>query len=384
MKTALLASLLSLAATANAGPFKDQTIDDKIQIGYGLAIADVNGDKKPDVLLVDKAQVVWYENPSWEKHVIAEKLTAIDHVCIAAQDIDGDGKAEIAVGAGWNPGDTVNSGAVFYLVPPADRKQMWKQVELHHEPTVHRMWWVNDDSGKYSLVVAPLHGRGNKNGAGEGVRLLEYVVPSSPEGEWKTRLIDDSMHMTHNLDPVQWDKDKAREILYCGKEGVELLDRAGDRWQHKTLVSAEQQRGFGGAGEVRLGNLKTSRFIATIEPMHGTNVVLYTEGQTWKRHLLDSSLNDGHAVATGDLLHQGFDQIVVGWRGKNAEGKVGVKLFQARDSNGSEWTQTSIDDNTMACEDLKVADLNGDGWLDIIAAGRATKNVKIYWNPGKQ
>ena len=89
MKTAIFASLLGLAATASAGSFKEQTIDDKIQIGYGLAIADVNGDGKPDILLVDKAQVVWYESPTWEKHVIAEKLTAIDHVCIAAQDIDG-------------------------------------------------------------------------------------------------------------------------------------------------------------------------------------------------------------------------------------------------------------------------------------------------------
>ena len=34
----------------------------------------------------------------------------------------------------------------------------------------------------------------------------------------------------------------------------------------------------------------------------------------------------------------------------------------------------------MACEDLCLADLNADGNLDIIASGRATKNVKIYWN----
>ncbi|MFP6907280.1 MAG: VCBS repeat-containing protein, partial [Verrucomicrobiota bacterium] len=34
----------------------------------------------------------------------------------------------------------------------------------------------------------------------------------------------------------------------------------------------------------------------------------------------------------------------------------------------------------MACEDLKAADLNGDGKLDLIAAGRVTKNLKIYWN----
>jgi AcrR family transcriptional regulator len=31
-------------------------------------------------------------------------------------------------------------------------------------------------------------------------------------------------------------------------------------------------------------------------------------------------------------------------------------------------------------EDLQLADLDGDGKLDIIAAGRATKNVKVYFN----
>src|SRR5688572_26830250 len=187
-------------ASALSAQFKEQTLDDKIGIGYGLAIADLNGDKKKDVLLVDAGEVAWYENPTWQKHVIAGKLTERDHVCIAAEDINGDGKAEIAIGAQWNPGDTVNSGAVFYLAAPEDRTQKWKPIKLPHEPTVHRMWWVHDDAGQFSLVVSPLHGRGNKNGTGEGVKLLEYIVPANPEAEWKTRLIDDSMHMTHNLD----------------------------------------------------------------------------------------------------------------------------------------------------------------------------------------
>jgi hypothetical protein len=34
----------------------------------------------------------------------------------------------------------------------------------------------------------------------------------------------------------------------------------------------------------------------------------------------------------------------------------------------------------MATEDLQVMDMNGDGKPDIVAAGRATKNLKIYWN----
>ena len=40
----------------------------------------------------------------------------------------------------------------------------------------------------------------------------------------------------------------------------------------------------------------------------------------------------------------------------------------------------TIDDGGMACEDALAADLDGDGRMDIIAGGRATHNVKIYWN----
>ena len=39
--------------------------------------------------------------------------------------------------------------------------------------------------------------------------------------------------------------------------------------------------------------------------------------------------------------------------------------------------------NGMACEDLKVADLNGDGKKAIIAAGRSTHNLVVYWNQTK-
>src|ERR1041384_3291878 len=151
-----------LAAEPPEPKFRAVEIDNKIQIGYGLAVAYVDGDGKPDILLTDKKQFVWYKNPTWERFVLAENLTKEDNVCIAATDIDGDGKCEVAVGAGWNPGDTMNSGAVFYLVAPKDRTQKWEAITLHHEPTVHRMKWVKNAEGKFDLVVVPLHGRGNK------------------------------------------------------------------------------------------------------------------------------------------------------------------------------------------------------------------------------
>jgi len=387
----------SLAAADKTPAFRAQTIDDKIEIGYGLAIADVDGDGRPDILLADKRQFVWYRNPTWKKFVLAENLTEKDNVCIAARDIDGDGKCEVAVGAEWNPGDTVNSGAVFYLIPPADRTRKWEAVKLHAEPTTHRMKWVrrgNNEDGKprYDLVVVPLHGRGNKNGEGAGVKVLAYQMPKNPKDEWKTEVVCESMHMMHNLElfaPL-YTKFKGEAVFLGGKEGVTAaVPRADGQW---ALVGTVQHGSYSpplpGVGELRFSIRQLDRqFTATIEPMHGNSLVVYPandlNAKTPARTVLDTTLEDGHALACGDLLGLGRDQIVVGWRAmQNKLAKVGIKMF-VPDEKGEKWTQHLVDDNTMSCEDLVLADLNGDGKLDIAASGRRTKNVIIYWNETK-
>jgi len=374
--TCALAASTLFAAEPPLPKFRAVDVDTKVDIGYGIAIADVDGDKKPDILLADKNTIQWYQNPSWEKHIIAANLTEKDHVCIAAADIDGDGKAEVAVGAGWNPGDTLNSGAVFYLIPPKDRTQKWEPVALHHEPTVHRMHWAKNAAGKYELLVQPLHGRGNKGGEGDGVKLLAYTMPANPKDEWKTRVVSDDLHMSHNFHPVEWDKDAAQELILGGKEGVFLYDRKGEKWTQKQLTEHL-------TGEVRDGKLPGGkRFIAAIEPMHGTTLAAYMETieGLWARTQIDDTLKDGHAVAIGDVLGIGSDQVVVGWRGMNPKGVPGVRLFTPLDKEGKQWRMTPLSAEEVAVEDLKLADLNGDGKLDVILAGRQTKNVRVLFN----
>lgn len=379
-------SLLFLGVSFGAPPeavFKSQDIDTQIQIGYGIAIADVNGDRKPDIVLADQHTVQWYENPSWKKHVIAENLTTRDNVCVAAQDIDGDGKAEIAVGAQWNPGETMNleqSGAVFYLIPPADRTGRWEPVKLAHEPTVHRMHWVMAPSGKWELIVKPLHGRGNVNSAGEGSRVYAYSMPADPKAPWTTSLVSDFTHASHNFHPINWDNDPEHELLTAAKEGVFWLGRSSGSWKNRQISNSW-------AGEVRDGKLPSGRrFIATIEPMHGSNVAVYTnktneKGKAlWDKQTLDQSLKDGHAVVVQDFLGTGSDQIVVGWRAMNPKGSPGVRLFAPMDPEGKEWRATELSGDAVAIEDLKAADLDGDGKPDLVLAGRQTKNLQILWN----
>jgi hypothetical protein len=359
----------AFAADPPEPKFRHQTIDDKIQIGYGVAAADVDGDKKIDILLADKTQFVWYRNPTWEKFVIAENLTKRDNVCLAAQDLDGDGKCELAVGADWDPNDRENSGAVFYMVAPEDRTKKWEPVKLHAEPTVHRMRWMKLTQGGWGLVVAPLHGRGKDGAAGS--KILLYRKPDEPRGEWETELLYDSMHATHNFDITA----DAR-VWIAGAEGVSAISmgRNGKNYGATRSFACEPK----GAGEVRVGHIAGGEVIATVEPMHGTRLVAYVQRSgalTQDRHVLSESLVEGHALRLGDVLGTGADEMVVGWRG----GGGGVGVFTPLAATPS-WRETVVDDKGMACEDLCLADLDADGDLDIIASGRATKNVKIYWN----
>jgi hypothetical protein len=356
--------------------FQAETIDHQVEIGYGIAIGDVNGDQKPDILLADKKQFVWYRNPDWTRFVMVDSISERDNVCIAARDLDGDGKVEVAVGAQWNPGETTDSslsGSVHFLIPPKDPTDLWTTKQLYHEPTVHRMKWVLAASGDYYLTVLPLHGIGNQQGEGTPVNLITFKYPDQPEGVWDKQILSTGMHLTHNYD-VQPAED-GEYMIIGGKEGIRSVLFDGDSWalQQESLID-----GYG-YGEVRMGYLKNGYpFIAGVEPLHGNILSVFHAQAEETKEIITHNLNQGHALACADLLSRNEDQMIIGWRTPNTDQQMGIQLF-TREQYGK-WESHWIDKNEMACEDLKVADLNGDGHLDIIASGRSTHNLKIYWN----
>ena len=78
----------------------------------------------------------------------------------------------------------------------------------------------------------------------------------------------------------------------------------------------------------------------------------------------------------------GSDQVLAGWREKDKDGKVGIRAYIPLDPDGKKWEMRLLDDNTMACEDLVLADFDQDKRLDIVASGRDSHNLKVYFNQG--
>ncbi|MCC7154162.1 MAG: VCBS repeat-containing protein [Bryobacterales bacterium] len=348
-------------AVAAQGLFETQEIAKDLGVVYAVTTGDVNGDGKTDIIALSATQLLWFENPGWNRHVVIEKVTEKDNVCVAPYDVDGDGKLDFALGADWQPANTAGGGSLHWV------SFSGKAVNLATEPTLHRIRWGDVDGDRRpELVVVPLHGRGAKPpewGGTPGARILVFHLPKNPEaGAWPVEVADESLHIAHNFIIV------GREIWVASVEGVTALRRRGaGRWTKRTIAE-------GKPGEIKLGRTGGKRVLATIEPWHGNSIVLLEEAAPlWKRQSIEADLNQGHALGWGDFDGDGNDELAAGWRGK----PWGLALYKL--TGGGTWTKTPLDDG-VAVEDLAVADLNRDGKPEIVAGGRATQNLRIYWN----
>src|SRR4051812_13863699 len=166
--SAILAALLPAphSAAEKVQPafpaFEMKEIERGLGVGYAVLLVDVDGDGKRDIVVVDTNRVLWYANPTWKRRTITQGTTALDNVCIAGHDIDGDGKLDFALGAGWKPFDTKGGGTLQWLKQPANLDDPWKVYPIGDEPTLHRIRFADlDGSGKPALIAAPLMGRGS-------------------------------------------------------------------------------------------------------------------------------------------------------------------------------------------------------------------------------
>jgi len=383
--------------------FRMEEIEKGLKVGYAVTLVDVNGDGKQDIVVVDTNRIVWYENPTWKRRSIIEGQTKPDNVCISAADIDGDGQLDFAVGAEWKPFNTKSGGTLQWLKRGKTLDDPWTLYPIGEEPTVHRIRFADVlGEGKPQLMSVPLMGKDstkdNNWTDGQPLRVMAYRIPKDPtKDRWEEVVLDHSLHVAHNFWPIPGPSGKPLDVLCASYEGVSLLKHEGGKWVKHHIGEGNQAnlKSNRGASEIKQGKLKNGkRYIATIEPWHGNQVVVYTQPEDpskklWDRHVIDEQLRWGHGVWTADLDNNGDEELIIGIRDNpNAKDafkeKCGVRLYQATDGKGAKWERKIIEDGGVAVEDLAAADLNGDGKIDIVAVGRATGNARIYWNEGKK
>lgn len=359
-----------------AAHFAEHTIATGLKGGYQVVPVDVNHDGKVDLIALASGmtELVWYENPTWERHVIVSNIPHM--INLAAFDYDGDGIPEIVLAYEFANEAAKSIGIVSLLQHNGDPRQPWTAKEIDRLTTSHRLRWADIyGNGKKVLVNAPLTGADAKPPDYRDRVPLVFYQP----GEWKRKTISDANEgVQHGILITQWDRSGKDSILTASFSGIHLYQFGkGGTWQRTEIAKGSPDPWpKGGSSDIALGTLNQARFLAAIEPWHGSQVAVYQQrGNAWERSLIDDSLVDGHTIVVGDFDSNGRSEIVAGFRG----GSHSVYLYtSARD--GKSWNRSFLDNGGMAAAACAVADLNGDGRQDIACIGSATANLKWYEN----
>lgn len=360
--------------------FQAHTLATDLRGGYQVVVADLNRDGKPDLIALASGmkELVWFENPNWQRHVIINNASRM--INCAAYDTDGDGIPEIALAQEFANNPAQSIGIVSILRHKSDPSELWEATEIDRLSTSHRLRWADiEGTGKKVLVNAPL--------AGATVQPSEYrghmpLVVYRP-GLWKREVLTTALEgVLHGLNIVDIDRDGREDILTASFVGVDSFRFGKEgRWLRNKLVAGDPAPWpKGGASEIAVGMLGKERFLCTIEPWHGNQVAVYRFGKSdWERLVIDDTLIDGHTLLTADLNADGRDEIIAGYRGDGRS----VNIY-SYDPKGRKWTLQTLDKGGIAAASCAVADLNADGKIDVVCIGSATTNLKWYENLGTQ
>ena len=320
---------------------------------------------------------MWFENPTWERHVLASGLPhMINCVPVGA---DAEGIPEIVVASEFDNVAKRSIGLVSVLRHDGDPRRPWKATEIDRLSTSHRLRLADiDGSGKPVVINAALTGSEAEPPDFRDRTPLVFYRP----GVWKRESIQpENYGLVHGIFILDWDSDGRQDILTAGFEGIHLFrfGKSG-RWTRTEIANgATDPWPKSGSSDIAVGHLGKERFLAAIEPWHGNQVAIYRlHGSDWERQVIDTSLTDGHTIQTADFDGDGNDQVIAGYRG----GGHNLYLYRYA-TKGRTWWRQTLDAGGMGAAACTVADLNGDGRQDIACIGSATANLKWYENSGQ-
>lgn len=286
---------------------------------------DVNNDGWVDLVVVDfpGTPTWWFENPghssvnsteatAWKRHQITP---VTNNESPQFLDINGDGKRELLCGFGQK---------IMGFATPKDLPSAAWKINIVAGPDA-------PGTDRFSHGI----GAGDINGDGRNDILVTNGWWAAPEKEAADQ---------------PWDWHPASFGKACSQMYVYDFDGDGD---NDVLSASAHQYG-----------------------------IWWHENKgddQWKTHLIDESFSQTHAVVLAEINGDGLPDFVTGKRywahGGNDPGgndPAVVYWYELQRENGKPvWTKHQIDDNSGVGTQFDVADVNGDGLLDL-----ATSNKK--------
>lgn len=319
-------------------------------------IGDINNDGLNEVVIggkVGEGNVVWYQWPSWERHVIGT-------ACLEAggylADISGNGLLDLVVG---QPAMRDGGHELYWFENPGNDEPWTRRVICNNYSKYHDQLVadINND-GKPELVFSS-----------QGARILGYyAIPADPTvSPWpqeNRRLIATDLEV-EGLAAGDLDGDGELELV----AGPNWFKRSGGSWT-RHVIAADYELTRVALADL-LGNGRPSIVLCEGES-HPGRAAWFSPFPEFEPHVLADDLFHPHSLAVGDVTGNGLADIFVGEM--DLERNPNPRLFVFRNLGGGRFERVLVSEG-IGTHDAK---------LGRIGHTRLPSIVGKPYRPGRQ